>query len=97
MTRLLSLLLLTFSLLANITLGTYDAPGYRIAKTTSNGTTTYLIDANTPFAQVITETQENGTEIKYTYGNDLLSDGSQGYRGRVIMITLSPKSQSALK
>ncbi len=57
----------------------YDAQGHRIAKTTSNGTTTYLIDANTPFAQVITETKENGTQIKYTYGNDLLSDGSHTF------------------
>jgi len=39
-------------------------------------TTTYLIDTNTPFAQVITESKEDGTTIEYTYGNDLLSDGS---------------------
>ena len=57
----------------------YDANDNRIAKTTSNGTTTYLIDANTPYAQVITESKDDGTEIKYTYGNDLISDGSHTF------------------
>ncbi len=57
----------------------YDANNNRIAKTTSNGTTMYLIDANTPYAQVITETKEDGTEIKYTYGNDLISDGTHSF------------------
>ena len=57
----------------------YDANDNRIAKVVNGDTTTYLIDANTPFAQVITETKENGTEIKYTYGNDLLSDGSHSF------------------
>ena len=57
----------------------YDANDNRIAKTTNNGTTTYLIDANTPFAQVVTESRENGTEIHYTYGNDLLSDGTHSF------------------
>jgi len=42
----------------------------------NNKTTTYLIDSNTPFAQVITESKDNGTEIHYTYGNDLIDDGS---------------------
>ncbi len=54
----------------------YDGEDNRIAKVTSGGTTTYLIDANTPYAQVITESKENGTEIHYTYGNDLVSDGT---------------------
>jgi len=35
-----------------------------------------LLQTNTPYAQVITESKENGTEIHYTYGNDLVSDGS---------------------
>jgi len=51
----------------------YDANDNRIAKTTSNGTTTYLIDTNTPYAQVITESKADGTQIEYTYGLDLLS------------------------
>jgi len=54
----------------------YDANDNRVAKTTTAGTTTYLIDANTPYAQVITENKEDGTSIEYTYGNDLLSDGT---------------------
>jgi RHS repeat-associated protein len=63
----------------DITEYSYDANDNRIAKTTSSGTTTYLIDANTPYAQVITESKEDGTEIHYTYGNDLLSDGSHSF------------------
>ena len=51
----------------------------RISKITSSGTTTYLIDTNTPYAQVITESKENGTEVHYTYGNDLISNGSEYY------------------
>ena len=57
----------------------YDANDNRIAKTTSNGTTTYLVDSNTPYAQVITESKENGTKIEYTYGLDLISKQSQYY------------------
>jgi RHS repeat-associated protein len=54
----------------------YDGEDNRIAKVTSGGTTTYLIDSNTPYAQVITESQANGTEVHYTYGNDLVGDGT---------------------
>ena len=58
---------------------TYDAEDHRIAKIVEGSTTTYLIDTNTPFAQVITESKENGTEVHYTYGNGLLSDGSHTF------------------
>ncbi|CAA6819810.1 MAG: Unknown protein [uncultured Sulfurovum sp.] len=37
--------------------------------------TTYLVDANTPYVKVITESKDNGTQIEYTYGNDLISNG----------------------
>ena len=57
----------------------YDANDNRVAKTTSNGTTTYLVDANTAYAQVITESKADGTSIDYTYGNDLLSDGTHSF------------------
>jgi len=57
----------------------YDANDNRVAKTTSNGTTTYLVDTNTPYAQVITESKEDGTKIGYTYGNDLLHNGTHFY------------------
>jgi hypothetical protein len=42
----------------------------------NNRTNTYLIDTNTPFAQVITESKEDGTTGEYTYGNDLIYGGS---------------------
>jgi RHS repeat-associated protein len=56
---------------------TYDANDNRIAKTTTAGTITYLIDTNTPYAQVITQSKENGTQVNYTYGNDLLSQNEE--------------------
>ncbi len=37
------------------------------------------MDTNTPYAQVITESKENGTKIGYTYGNDLLHNGTHFY------------------
>jgi len=57
----------------------YDANDNRVAKTTDGETTTYLIDANTAYAQVITESKSDGTQIEYTYGNDLLSDGTHNF------------------
>jgi RHS repeat-associated protein len=57
----------------------YDVNDNRVAKTMSNGTTTYLIDTNTAYAQVITESKADGTTVEYTYGNDLLSDGSHNF------------------
>jgi len=54
----------------------YDAEDHRIAKIINGNTTTYLIDSNTPYAQVITESKANGTTIEYTYGNDLVGDGT---------------------
>jgi len=54
----------------------YDANNNRIAKVVDQATTTYLIDTNTPYAQVITENKNNGSVIEYTYGNDLLNNGS---------------------
>ncbi len=35
-------------------------------------------NTNTPYAQVITESK-NGTDVHYTYGNDLISNGSSFY------------------
>jgi RHS repeat-associated protein len=40
----------------------------------ANITTKTII--NTPYAQVITESKEDGTSVEYTYGNDLLNDGT---------------------
>ncbi len=54
----------------------YDANDNRIAKVVDGATTSYLIDTNTAYAQVITESS-GGTDVHYTYGNDLISNGSQ--------------------
>ena len=79
MTRLFTLLLLTLSLFANIPLNTHDAQDHRIAKIVEGTTTTYLVDPNTPYARVIHESRDNGTEIDYSYGLRLLSDGSHTF------------------
>jgi len=55
----------------------YDAEDNRIAKIVNGDSTTYLIDTNTQFAQVITESKSDGTTIEYTYGNDLLSQNKE--------------------
>jgi len=58
---------------------TYDANNNRIAKVVNGDITTYLIDTNTPYAQVITESKTDGTQVSYTYGNDLITNGSNFY------------------
>ncbi len=57
----------------------YDAQDHRIAKIVEGTTTTYLVDPNTPYARVIHESRDNGTEIDYSYGLRLLSDGSHSF------------------
>jgi YD repeat-containing protein len=54
----------------------YDANDNRVTKVSNGETSTYLVDTNTAYAQVIRESKENGTEVNYSYGNDLISDGS---------------------
>jgi len=62
----------------------YDANDNCIVKSTSSGATTYLVDANTPYAQVIAESREDGTTVEYTYGNDL---HCKVYRNGVVLST----------
>ncbi len=54
---------------------TYDVNNNRIAKTVDGVTTNYLVDTNTPYAQVLKENNSTDT-ISYTYGNDLLSQST---------------------
>jgi len=56
----------------------YDANDNRIAKVIDGATTNYLIDTNTHYAQVISESN-GGTDVHYTYGNDLISNGGSFY------------------
>ena len=79
MKHILTLLLLTHSLFASIPSGAYDAQDHRIAKIVEGTTTTYLVDPNTPYARVIHESRDNGTEIDYNYGLRLLSDGTHNF------------------
>ena len=81
MKPLLTLLLLTATLFANIPLNTHDAQDHRIAKIVEGTTTTYLVDPNTPYARVIHESRDNGTEIDYSYGLRLLNNGEHTFLG----------------
>ena len=51
---------------------TYDADGVRNSKTTTNGTTQFLVDKNRRYAQVLIE-QSNTEMVEYIYGDDLIS------------------------
>jgi len=56
---------------------TYNASGIRTGKTQNNTTTSFVVDENRDYAQVLIEA--NGTdETRYTYGDDLLSQASAG-------------------
>ena len=56
---------------------TYDADGMRTSKTASGVTTTFLLDKNRAFAQVVVETV-GSTIATYTYGNQLISQTRTG-------------------
>ncbi|MBI3245681.1 MAG: VCBS repeat-containing protein [Deltaproteobacteria bacterium] len=56
---------------------TYDADGMRTSTTASAATTTFLLDKNQKYAQVVVETT-GGAVATYTYGNQLLSQTQTG-------------------
>lgn len=60
---------------------TYDADGMRTSKTAGGVTTTFLLDKNQPYAQVVVETI-GGTVATYTYGHDLISQTRPGVGAR---------------
>jgi RHS repeat-associated protein len=57
----------------------YDAQGIRTSSTVNGVTTTYLLDKNLPYAQVLEERVGGALTVSYVYGNDLISQerGSQ--------------------
>ena len=94
MKHILALLFFSLSLFANIPSGAYYAQDHRIAKVGNGTTITYLVDPNTPYARVIHESRDNGTEIDYSYGLRLLGDGSHSFltddnRGQVMLMLSS--------
>jgi YD repeat-containing protein len=52
----------------------YDGDGNRVAKTTGNGTTQFLVDTQNPtgYAQVIDELQSGTVSRSYTWGLELI-------------------------
>ncbi len=58
---------------------TYDANGIRQSQTVNGNTTTYLVDQNRDYAQVLEERDATGALIvAYTHGDDLLSQHRGG-------------------
>ena len=52
----------------------YDTDGMRVRKSVNGDVINYLLDKNRNYAQVLKETDGNGSEIVfYTYGDDLIS------------------------
>uniref|UniRef100_UPI00273A70D1 RHS repeat-associated core domain-containing protein n=1 Tax=Oscillatoria sp. HE19RPO TaxID=2954806 RepID=UPI00273A70D1 len=59
----------------------YNADGIRVATTVNGEETRYLIDANQPHAQVLSEYAPDGTvQANYVYGTDLISQNRDGVR-----------------
>ncbi len=59
----------------------YDVDGIRSSMTSSSLLTTYLTDKNRSYAQVLVETEDptgTNTKVKYTYGDDLISQDRSG-------------------
>jgi RHS repeat-associated protein len=56
---------------------TYDADGMRTSRTASGVTTTFLVDKNQRYAQVLLETTGNAI-VTYTYGHSLISQTRPG-------------------
>jgi len=50
----------------------YDADDIRVAKTVDGATTTYLVDHERPYAQVVVETT-GAARVSYVHGDDLIS------------------------
>lgn len=57
---------------------TYDSEGIRTSSTVDGVTTTYLLDKNLPYAQVLEEYLEGELTVSYLYGRDLISQERSG-------------------
>ncbi len=59
----------------------YSADGIRTRKTENGQTTNYVVDSNRGYAQVLAEVTNGTEDVRYTYGEDLISQrrGGQAY------------------
>jgi RHS repeat-associated protein len=56
----------------------YNENGIRVSSTINGVKTSYLLDANRDYAQVLEEYDNSGTQVSYLYGHDLISQNRDG-------------------
>ncbi len=56
----------------------YNVEGIRERKTENGTTTTFVVDSNRAYAQVLEEIPEGTAGVRYTYGDDLISQDRNG-------------------
>jgi RHS repeat-associated protein len=56
----------------------YNENGIRVSSTINGVKTSYLLDANRDYAQVLEEYDNSGTKVSYLYGHDLISQNRDG-------------------
>ncbi|MCP4712193.1 MAG: hypothetical protein GY869_26520, partial [Planctomycetes bacterium] len=59
----------------------YDSDGMRVSSGVDGAATSYLIDKNRPYAQVLEEYENGSLTVSYVYGDDLISQnrGSRSF------------------
>ena len=57
----------------NTTTYQYNVEGIRTAQSASGSSTHYLVDHNRDYAQVLSEVENGAAIVRYTYGDDLIS------------------------
>ncbi len=62
----------------NTTGFTYNYRGIRTSKTTNAVTTSFIVDENTDYAQVLEEVESGSAVVTYSYGHDLLNQERAG-------------------
>ncbi|MFM7887309.1 MAG: RHS repeat domain-containing protein [Pseudanabaena sp.] len=56
----------------------YNENGIRVSSTINGVKTSFLLDANRDYAQVLEEYNNSGTQVSYLYGHDLISQSRNG-------------------
>jgi RHS repeat-associated protein len=58
----------------------YNEDGIRVSSTINGVKTSYLLDANRDYAQVLDEYTSAGVQVSYVYGHDLINQGRNGVK-----------------
>lgn len=79
--------LISHTVNGQITSYVYNSEGIRTQQTSLSQSTVYLIDQNRDYAQVLAEYDSTGLKIRYSYGDDLISQ-TQAQRLTTIIVWL---------